>query len=180
MAKYLVTGVLDNAVTVDTNSGIDESVEQLLFDSNNDLYWIGNDLGASAEIVIVKSNTSGVLDSSFSGDGKASFDMSSLLELSAEAGVTNAVIDSNNNIVVVGYSDINLVKQKKMLGRIKPNGSLDNAFDFNGYFRSPTCPNAAKLESIILLNNSSFIVAGQCYINSIFKNNIEISHYTLN
>ena len=180
MAKYLVTGALDNAVTVDMNSGIDESVEQLLFDSNNDLYWIGNDLGASAEIVIVKSNTSGVLDSSFSGDGKASFDMSSLVELSAEAGVTNAVIDSNNNIVVVGYSDINLVKQKKMLGRIKPNGSLDNAFDFNGYFRSPTCPNAAKLESIILLNNSSFIVAGQCYINSLFKNNIEISHYTLN
>ena len=180
MVKYLVTGVLDNAVTVDTNSGIDESVEQLLFDSNNDLYWIGNDLGASAQIVIVKSSTSGVLEGSFSGDGKASFDMSSLLELSAEAGVTNAVIDSNNNIVVVGYSDINLVKQKKMLGRIKPNGSLDNAFDFNGYFRSPTCPNAAKLESIILLNNSSFIVAGQCYINSIFKNNIEISHYTLN
>ena len=180
MVKYLVTGVLDNAVTVDTNSGVDESVEQLLFDSNNDLYWIGNDLGASAQIVIVKSSTSGVLEGSFSGDGKASFDMSSLLELSAEAGVTNAVIDSNNNIVVVGYSDINLVKQKKMLGRIKPNGSLDNAFDFNGYFRSSTCPNAAKLESIILLNNSSFIVAGQCYVDGIETKNIDISHYTLN
>ncbi|ASP48664.1 tandem-95 repeat protein [Cognaticolwellia beringensis] len=179
MAKYLVTGTLDNAVTVDTNSGIDESVEQLLFDSNNDLYWIGNDLGASAEIVIVKSSTSGVLDGSFSGDGKAFFDMSSLLELGAEAGVTNAVIDSNDNIVVVGYSDISLVKQKKMIGRIKSNGSLDNAFNYNGYFRSPACPNAAKLESIILLNNSSFIVAGQCYINSVEKNNIDISHYTL-
>ena len=179
MAKYLTTGALDNAVTVDTNSGIDESVEQLLFDSNNDLYWIGNDLGSSAEIVIVKSNTSGVLDGSFSTDGKAFFDMRALLEFGAEAGVTNAVIDSNNNIVVIGYSDNSLLKQKKMIGRIKPNGSLDYAFDYNGHFKSSTCPNAAKLESIVLLNNSSFVVAGQCYTDATEKNNIDISNYTL-
>ncbi|AWB58524.1 hypothetical protein DBO93_13810 [Colwellia sp. Arc7-D] len=179
MAKYLTTGALDNAVTVDTNSGIDESVEQLLFDSNNDLYWIGNDLGSSAEIVIVKSNTSGVLDGSFSADGKAFFDMRALLEFGAEAGVTNAVIDSNNNIVVIGYSDNSLLKQKKMIGRIKPNGSLDYAFDYNGHFKSSTCPNAAKLESIVLLNNSSFVVAGQCYTDATEKNNIDISNYTL-
>ena len=179
MAKYLTTGALDNAVTVDTNSGIDESVDQLLFDSNNDLYWIGNDLGSSAEIVIVKSNTSGVLDGSFSTDGKAFFDMRALLEFGAEAGVTNAVIDSNNNIVVIGYSDNSLLKQKKMIGRIKPNGSLDYAFDYNGHFKSSTCPNAAKLESIVLLNNSSFVVAGQCYTDATEKNNIDISNYTL-
>nr|WP_231295860.1 tandem-95 repeat protein [Colwellia sp. PAMC 21821] len=180
MAKYLVTGALENAVTVDTNSGIDESVEQLLFDSKNDLYWIGNDLGDSAELIVVKSNTSGVLDNSFSGDGKALFDMSALLELDAEAGVSNAAIDSNDNIVVVGYSDLNLIRKKKMIGRIKPDGSLDNAFDYNGYFRSSTCSNAANLESIVLINNSSFVVAGQCYTGATEKNNIDISHYTLN
>ena len=178
MAKYLVTGALDNAVTVDTNSGIDESVEQLLFDSNNDLYWIGNDLGASGQIVIVKSNTSGVLDGSFSGDGKAFFNMVPLL--GGVSGMNSAAIDNNDNIIVVGYSNPLIATQKHMIGRIKPNGNIDNSFDYDGYFRSSSCSSISQLESIVLLNNSSFIVAGQCYIDGIDTNNIDISHYTLN
>ena len=184
LVKYLVTGVLDTTLdsdgvlTVDF-SGADESAEFIGFDSSNNLYLVGNDLGAASRVNIVKTSSLGVLDASFDGDGKISEKMAPILDLTAEAAMTSAVIDSSDNVVIVGKSDVLLNGNRHLIGRIKPDGTLDDTFDLDGYKRVSMCPNASQLESIILLNNSSFIVAGQCYINGTFKNNIDISHYLL-
>lgn len=180
MVSYLSTGALSNTTVVDITAGVDETVEKLLFDSNNDLYWVGNDIGASSKVVIVKSNVSGVLDNSFSSDGKASINIAPVLDLGAVSAMTDARVDTNNNIVLVGYSELSLTSKKQMIARIKPNGSLDVAFDNDGYYRATSCSFASQLASILMLNNSSFIVAGHCYINSSESNNIDVSRYSLN
>ena len=186
LVKYLASGLLDNTFNSNTGAltvdffGNDESVEYLAFDSHNSLYVVGNGLSTRNFISIVKTSINGALDNSFSSDGKASYKMAPLLDITGEAGMTSAVIDSDDNIVVVGFNDVFLGNGKRhMIGRIKPDGALDSTFDADGYFRDSACPNESQLESITLLNNSSFIVAGQCYQNGIFKNNTQISHYLL-
>ncbi|MBA6392434.1 tandem-95 repeat protein, partial [Colwellia sp. BRX10-3] len=182
LVKYLATGLLDNTfnsalgeLIIDI-AGADDNVEFLGFDSINNLYLVGNNLATPNQVAVVKTTTSGALVSSFAGVGKASFSMAPPLYSS---GMTSAIIDSNDNIVIAGFSDF-LSGRRHMLGRIKPDGSLDNTFDFDGYFRASTCSNTAQIESIVLLTNSSFVVAGQCYINAIETNNIDISHYQSN
>ena len=80
---------------------------------------------------------------------------------------------------MVGFGQI-VGTNTGMIGRIKPNGTLDLTLNLLGYFEATTCANTAQLESVILLNNSSLVVAGQCYIDVTFKNNIEISQYQIN
>ncbi|SEL65872.1 delta-60 repeat domain-containing protein, partial [Colwellia chukchiensis] len=184
LIKYLTTGAVDSTfnsnageLVVDVAGG-DNNVEFIGFDSSNNLYLVGNDLVTLSDdrIAVVKISSTGVLDNSFSSDGKASLSMA---PITADSGMTSAAIDSNDNIVVVGFSDA-LGSRRHMIGRITPTGNLDNVFDFNGYARIDTCSNTAQLTSLILLNNSSFIVAGQCYVNGTEKKNIDVSHYQLN
>ena len=124
---------------------------------------------------VVKTSLSGELVTSFSGDGKASYNMSIL----GDTVVKDALIDGNNNIIVAGYGEI-LGNSGYLIGRIKASGDIDTSFDDNGYYIELNCSSSASVESIILLNNSSFVVAGQCYQGATEKNNINISHYKLN
>lgn len=181
IVKYANTGALDTSfsgdgiLTIDVNASSDDYATRVLFDSSNDLYIIGNNFAAQQQVSVVKISPSGGLDTSFDGDGVASFIMAPLL---ANAGVTDAVIDNNDNVVVVGFGQL-LGTNAGMIGRIKPNGSLDTSFTLFGFYSVTSCANTAQLESVILLNNSSLVVAGQCYINASSKNNIELSQYQL-
>ncbi len=182
LVKYLATGGLDltlkgsGELTIDVNSGVDDSIEFVGFDSNNALYLVGNNLAATEKVVVVKTSTTGVLDTSFSTDGIADFFLSPLTD---DSQMLSAAIDSHDNIVVAGFGEV-LGTRKHMVGRIKSDGTLDNSFDNNGYFMPLTCLSASQLSTILLLNNSSYIVAGQCYINGTFGRNVDISHFQLN
>ena len=177
VVKYLATGLLDNEQTIDMSPSYDDSVQKLIFDNNNDLVWIGSGSAFLSPITLkaVKTTSSGELVTSFSGDGKASYTMAVL----GDTIVKDALIDGNNNIIVAGDGEI-LGNSGYLIGRIKTNGDIDTSFDDNGYYIELNCSSAASVESIILLNNSSFVVAGQCYQGATEKNNINISHYKLN
>ncbi|MCI2283873.1 hypothetical protein L3081_11265 [Colwellia sp. MSW7] len=181
--KYLNNGSIDTSfngsgvLTVDVNILTNDSVKKITFDNSNNLYLIGNAAALlSAKVAVVKISTTGTLDTSFSGNGVASFIMA---PLSGKAGVYDAVIDNNNNIVVVGFGRV-LGEDAEMIGRIKANGSLDTSFNGQGYFEANVCTNAAQLTSVLLLSNNSLVVAGQCYIDATFRNDIEFSQYQLN
>jgi large repetitive protein len=182
MVKYSMLGgtvaAFANAgeLIVDISGG-DDNVEFIGFDSSNNIYMVGNDIGSPNYIGVVKtSSTTGVLDSSFSSDGKVSLSMATL----ADSGMSNAAIDSNDNIIVVGYGDAILGQNKHMIARVTASGNLDTSFDANGYARVTTCSNNAKLMSVIVLDNSTFIVAGQCDVGGAENNNIDVSKYILN
>ena len=182
VVKYLENGEFDGSFnaggvkTIDVNAASDDIAQRILFDSNNDLYIIGNNFDTQQQVSVVKLSTAGLLDSSFDSDGIASFIMAAL---SANAGITDAVIDNADNIYVVGFGQVSGTNAG-MVGRIKPDGDLDLTLNLLGYFGATSCANTAQLESVILLNNSSLVVAGQCYIDVTSKNNIEISQYQLN
>ncbi len=193
LVKYLSTGLVDSTFNSNTGelvvdvAGGDDNIEFVGFDSNDDLYLVGNELdpplsltllpltfNSDDRIGVVKTSTSGDLIAGFGSNGKARLRMSS-----SNSGMTQAAIDTNDNIVVVGFTEY-IGEMKQMLGRITPTGSLDDAFDFDGYSRDLTCSNDAQLESLVLLNNSSFVVAGQCYIDATYKNDIDVIQFQLN
>jgi uncharacterized delta-60 repeat protein len=182
--KYLANGMVDNSfnttgeLIVDVNVGVDDYIVKLKFDTSNNLYLIGNNMDTTQQVSIVRIfANNGSFDTSFSVDGIASFTLSST---PSNSGVKDAVIDSTNAVYVVGFSDV-LGTNKGMIGHVNADGTLDTTFDTNGFFESTTsCTKAAQLNSVILLNNSSLVVAGQCYIDATFKNDIEINNYQIN
>lgn len=166
------TGVL----TVDVNFLADDTVQKIAFDNNNNLYLIGNVFSLTQRVSVVKISATGQLDTSFSGNGIGTYNMAPLL---ASAGAYDAIIDNNNNVVVVGFAKVFGVNAE-MIGRIKADGSLDSTFHNVGYYQANHCTNSARYSSVILLSNNALVVAGQCYIDGTYKNNIEFSQYQLN
>ena len=78
--------------------------------------YAGNDLA------LVRYNTNGTLDTSFSGDGKLIADISG-----GEDKAYSVAIQSDGKIVVAGYAGDDLA-----LARYNTNGSLDTTFDGDG------------------------------------------------
>jgi uncharacterized delta-60 repeat protein len=182
VVKYLSNGTVDSSfnstgeLIVDINPAIDDYIEKIKFDTSNNLYLVGNNIDTPQQVSIVRALADGTLDTSFSGDGIASFVLSST---SGNSAVKDAVVANNNDVYVVGFSDVSGTN-KSMIGHVRADGTLDLTFDTDGFFESSSCVNAAQLNSAILLNNSSLVVTGQCYIDATFKNNIEISNYQIN
>jgi uncharacterized delta-60 repeat protein len=166
---------------IDVNSSTDDSVHKILQDSNENFYLLGSDLDTPNEVVALKLVVAGAnasLDPSFSTDGVASFVMA---PANGNALLLDAVLDSNNNIIVAGHGDISGVNAP-MLGRIKPDGTLDNTFNSTGFFNASSCSDAtaaAQLSSLLLLDDNNWVVAGHCYIDGTFKNNLELTQYQL-
>ena len=141
-------------------------------------YLLGSDVSIPNQVVAVKMLVSGnkaSLDGNFSTDGIASFIMTAE---NSDAVLSDAVLDSNNNIIVAGYGDISGINAP-MLGRIKPDGTLDSTFNTTGFFNATSCTEAGQLTSVLLIDDVNFVVAGQCYIDDSFKNNIELTQYQL-
>jgi uncharacterized delta-60 repeat protein len=163
---------------IDVNSVSDDSVHKILQDSDGNLYLLGSDLDVPNQVVAVKvlvSGSNGSLDDSFSTDGIASFVMA---PANGNALLLDAKLDSNDNIVIAGQAEVNSVNTP-MLGRIKPEGSLDNLFNSSGFFSASSCDDEAQLTSLLLLDDTNWVVAGHCYIDATFKNNLDLTQYQL-
>jgi hypothetical protein len=163
---------------IDVNSVSDDSVHKILQDSDGNLYLLGSDLDVPNQVVAVKvlvSGSNGSLDASFSTDGIASFVMA---PANGNALLLDAKLDSNDNIVIAGQAEVNSVNTP-MLGRIKPEGSLDNLFNSSGFFSASSCDDEAQLNCLLLLDYTNWVVAGHCYIDATFKNNLDLTQYQL-
>ena len=179
--KYNSNGVLDGSFAnsgtfdLDINVNFDDSIAVMLTDTSNNLYLLGGEFDTPNQVVAVKISPSGTLDNSFSGDGQASFVMAPANE---NALLFDAKLDSNNNVIIAGQSEISSVNTP-MLGRIKPDGTLDSMFNSSGFFNATSCSNAAQFNSLLLLDDENLVVAGHCYIDTTFKNNLELTQYQL-
>jgi uncharacterized delta-60 repeat protein len=181
VAKYATTGLLDSgfgssgAKEIILEASFDDYVEQILLDANGNLYLVGNNLNTPNKVSVVKMSATGTLDTDFSGDGITNLVMS---PSNANAKVLDAKLDSAGNLVIAGYGEIGGVS-KSMLGRITSAGALDALFNTTGHYQTATCSNGAQFNSMILLSDTSLVLAGQCFIDATFKNNIEFSQYQL-
>jgi uncharacterized delta-60 repeat protein len=181
VSKYTNSGSFDSSFSgngrrnVEVNASADDFVTRILVDSSSDIYLVGNDLATPNKVAVVKMSATGVLDTSFSGDGIASFVMA---PSNSNATVNDAILDSEDNIIVIGSGEISGVNTP-MIGRIKPDATLDSMFNTSGFFNATSCTNTAQLNSLLLLDDTNIVVAGHCYIDANFKNNLELTHYQL-
>ena len=135
-ARYLSNG------TIDTTFGVAGKVRTDFGDQNFDrarsaaLQPDGRIVAAGFAIShgggvqnfgVLRYTANGVLDTTFSGDGKAQIDFGTCCQ-----GATKVLLQSNGKIIAVGGANGESGEDDFFLARLKPNGSIDNTFGIGG------------------------------------------------
>ncbi len=127
-------GTLDNTFDGDgkftVNMGGIDAASGIKIDSGGRVVVAGSSfIGSSGDFAVIRLNSTGVLDSSFSGDG-----MTSVTFGSDDIG-TSLAIDDNGRIVVGGYTNVNNVTtgpNDMGVARFLATGALDTSFSGDG------------------------------------------------
>jgi uncharacterized delta-60 repeat protein len=101
--------------------------------------------------VALRYNLDGTLDSTFGAGGESS----AVLEPNGGLTIFDGMIDSNRNILMVGYSGTNLI-----VVRFLPDGGLDPSFGANGVF---TFPASSLGEALAVQPDGKIVAVGVQY-----------------
>ncbi|MER2491972.1 Ig-like domain-containing protein [Catenovulum sediminis] len=162
--KYTPAGLLDatfaasGTLVVDMLLANNDSASKILLDSSDNLIVVGNVSGLVNQVSVMKYDNTGSAITSFSGDGKAIYTLSSAAQNSY---AYDALLDSNQELIIAGYGE-SLAGREGLLARIKPSGLLDSFFNNNGYFEASGCSNNETFNAMTLLNDQEVIVTGYC------------------
>ncbi|MFZ0547300.1 MAG: hypothetical protein WAM60_17780, partial [Candidatus Promineifilaceae bacterium] len=116
----------DGVVTTPMGNGPFISAWDVSLQSDGKLVVVGSSYnGSDHDMAVLRYNSNGSLDTSFSTDGKVVYDSGN----GPDEGMAVA-IQSNNKIVIGGYS--NTGGEAFTLLRLNPDGSFDNGFGGNG------------------------------------------------
>jgi uncharacterized delta-60 repeat protein len=169
VARYNTNGSLDNSFSTDgiqmTDMGSsDNKVSGVAIQQDGKIVVTGTvSNGATTDFGIVRYNTNGSLDLTFSNDGKVTTDFGYSEKANAIA------IQSNGKIVVTGSSN-----GKFALARYNADGSLDNTFDGDGKQVSAF---GTEANAIAIQSDGKIVVAGYVYYNDGF---LAIARYNSN
>lgn len=132
VARYNTDGTLDNTFSGDGKQTIsfaagDAYAYDLRLQNDGKIVIVGtvaNDLGpVGGDMAVVRLNSNGSLDSSFSGDGRQTIGFG----VNPAAVARGVAIHDNGKIVLAGYAGFSAA-----LVRLNANGSLDNNFSGDG------------------------------------------------
>jgi uncharacterized delta-60 repeat protein len=87
--------------------------------------------GGLQNFAVARYASNGVLDTTFSGDGKTRIDFGSSFQ-----SATKVLLQSDGKIIVVGGSNGESSDDDFLLARLSPRGSLDNTFGIGGKVRT--------------------------------------------
>jgi uncharacterized delta-60 repeat protein len=87
--------------------------------------------GGVQNFAVARYTSNGVLDTTFSGDGKNQIDFGSCCQSAYQV-----LLQSNGKIVTVGYANTEDSDSDFLLARLNPRGSLDAAFGVGGKVRT--------------------------------------------
>src|SRR5207237_707876 len=130
LARYNPDGSLDptfgNGGTVvnDFGQGLESYAIQLIIQPDGKLIIAGE---SSYEFLVARYNPNGTLDTTFAGSGHALANFSSNWD-----GATDAVLQADGKIVLVGWSIVNSPYYSFALARFNSDGSLDQSFGNGG------------------------------------------------
>jgi uncharacterized delta-60 repeat protein len=130
--------------------------EDMIRDAAGDLVFVGRLVDSfGTHFAVARVNNSGVLDPSFSGDGRVVTSIGT--EIDALAAVAQ---DAQGRYVVVGSSNVNGDGTSQIaVARYLANGSLDNSFDFDGW-RRYTVGNVAAATAVAVMPDGRIVVGG--------------------
>ncbi len=158
LVRYNSDGTLDNSfsgdgiVTTAIGSGHDICSGLTLQSDGKILVAGGSYNGSNYDFALVRYNSDGTLDSSFSGDGKVTTDFG----LSDDSG-SSVALQSDGKILVAGHRGGSLA-----LIRYNSNGSLDNSFSNDGRVITANSFGGTRLlgNSVTVQDNGKVLVAG--------------------
>jgi len=87
--------------------------------------------GLSQNFAVARYTSNGVLDTTFSGDGKTQIDFGNCCQ-----GATKVLLQSDGKIITVGGSNGESSEDDFLLARLNPSGSLDTTFGVAGKVRT--------------------------------------------
>ena len=159
ITRYRRNGALDgsfgaNGTAIADFVGDDDQARDLAIDSQGRVVVVGvEDLGGSGDVAVARFRPGGGLDSSFSGNGKASFNFGA-----SDSG-SGVAIQRNGKIVISvrttsGLSDFDLA-----VLRLKPGGTPDPSFG-GGQGAVRTDFGGNELASDVALKGRKIVVAG--------------------
>ncbi len=110
-----------------------------------------------AELMVLRLTPEGTLDQSFNNTGKLTF----VFEPNTENICHSLVLMPSGEIFASGYSgDITTSYTKLSIAKIKPNGSLDSTFAFNGKLVTDFGSPYEKAHGAILTSDNKLVVSG--------------------
>lgn len=163
--RYNSNGSLD--ATFDTDGIVITQVAKVYIDGQSMAIQSDGKIVASAtvrfptneyDVLMVRYNTNGSLDSTFDSDGIVTTDMCYTDNALAIA------IQNDGKIIVAGnsYDTINIAMGKNvLLARYNTNGTLDNTFNGNGKVFVEVTNQADFANAIAIQDNGKIIVAGR-------------------
>ncbi|MEO6456088.1 MAG: T9SS type A sorting domain-containing protein, partial [Ginsengibacter sp.] len=113
--------------------------------------------GSENHFSVVRYNTNGSLDNSFSGDGKQTAPPASDMQIG-----NSVAVQSNGKIVIAGYT-LNGVYNDFAVVRFNTDGSPDNSFSGDGELSTDFTSSDAYAGSVAIQSDDKIVVAGYEY-----------------
>ena len=138
--RYLSNGTIDTSfgvagkVSTDFRGGGFDRAHSAALQTDGSIVAAGFAItvsGGSENFAVARYNSSGVLDTTFSGDGKAQIDFGSCCQSAYEV-----LLQSDGKIVTVGFPDSESSDSDFVVARLDSAGALDNTFGTGGKVRT--------------------------------------------
>lgn len=130
----------------------------------------------SRDLLVYQLNANGTLDTSFSGDGIATFDVAGGSSNDEAADITYL---SSGKILILGNTNVNSADQGFLL-RLSPNGTLDQTFGQSGValINVPGRARSLAAKFAVLTDNNSITVVGAAYESGSFDKDAFAARFT--
>ncbi|WP_300329058.1 DUF4347 domain-containing protein, partial [Accumulibacter sp.] len=158
--RYNTNGTLDTSFSIDgkvtTFFGVnhDESWDSLL-QSDGKIVLVGStNLGASDDFAILRYNTDGTLDTTFSGDGKQTASFGGNLD------VAYSVVQQADGKLVLAGKYFDGSSYAFAISRLTTTGSLDTTFSGDGLQLVDVSASADAAYSVALQSDGAIVLAG--------------------
>ncbi|MBZ0206528.1 MAG: T9SS type A sorting domain-containing protein [Flavobacteriales bacterium] len=178
VARYNTDGSLDNSfsadgkVTTDFGSLYDYG-RSVAIQPDGKIVVAGNsDNGTDLDFAIVRYNTDGTLDNSFSGDGKVTTDFGSGDDIGR-----SVAIQPDGKIVVAGDAS-NGTDDDLALARYNTDGSLDNSFSADGKLTTAFGTGDGSGSAVAIQVDGKIVVAG--YASNGTDDDLALTRYNTN
>jgi uncharacterized delta-60 repeat protein len=143
----------DGLKIIDFAFGGNDQAKAVAIDSAGRIIVVGS---SGSDFAIARLTINGVLDTTFSGDGKTT------ISLNGTSVASGVVIDSTGRIIVVGTSSIGASSNFTIIG-LNTDGTIDTSFAFNG--KTVISLGDEDTATSVALDNTGKIVIGG-YVNS--------------
>ena len=161
VVRYNIDGTLDTSFSADgkvtTDIGDSDNARAVVIDGNGNIVVAGSSYLAyleSNDFAVVRYNSNGSLDTSFSTDGILTTDIRTTWD-----DAYSLAIDSNSKIIVAGMS-WNTSNTDIALVRYNSDGLIDSTFGTDGIIITAIGTSSDQANSLAIDNDGKIVVAG--------------------